>query len=348
MKSFWFGVALAAFVLTGIWLIGVERQITVATPSSRWVFDAYQHKIAAANKANGARVLVVAGSNAMFGIDSAQLEAYWRRPVINLAVNAGLGLPYILDVSRRVARAGDVILMPMEYALYLDDGSPNAQIIDYAIARDSDYWRRLSLIERLNFAVGMTPERWLQGLRRLPDSAVVTGVYGAHHLDARGDQTHSSAADRSLADQDAVRDAKSWRYGARAAKEEGGWALLAAYESWRYGAMAAKEKGGWALLAAYAKWAREHDVCVIAVPAVMLYDDKYDQDPQEAAFYAGVPDRIRSAGIAYVGSPRDFMYPPTWFFNTEHHLQDWARAQHTARLIALLKSDPLGYCPKTP
>ena len=36
---------------------------------------------------------------------------YWQKPVINLAVNAGLGLPYILDVSHRVARPGDTILM---------------------------------------------------------------------------------------------------------------------------------------------------------------------------------------------------------------------------------------------
>ena len=324
MKRFWLGAAMAVLFWSGGWLLGIERQLGAGTPGSRWVFDAYQHKIAAANNALGSRVLVVAGSNAMFGIDSGQLETFWNRPVINLGVNAGLGLPYILDISRRVARVGDVILMPMEYALYLDDGAANAQIIDYVIARDPDYWHRLSYFRRLEFALGMTPERWLQGLQQLPDSAITSGVYGAHHLDARGDQTHSSAADRTAADQAAVSAAKSWHYGARAAKE----------------------KGGWTSILAFAQWAQKEGVCVIAVPTVLMHHDAYDQDPQEAAFYASVPERVASLGIPYVGLPRDFMYPAQWFFNTDHHLQDWARVQHTARLIKLLKPDPHTYCGK--
>lgn len=324
MKRFWFGAVLAALFWSGGWLLGIEQQLNAGTPGSRWVFDAYQHKIAAADKAPGPRVLVVAGSNALFGIDSGQLEAFWNRPVINLGVNAGLGLPYILDLSERVARAGDVILMPMEYALYLDDGAANAQIIDYVIGRDADYWHRLSFFRRLEFAFGMTPERWLQGLQHLPDAAVTSGIYGAHHLDARGDQTHSTAADRTAADKAAVSASISWHYGARAAQE----------------------KGGWSLISAYAKWAQKNDVCVIAVPTVLLHHDQYEQDPQEAAFYASLPGRITALGIPYVGSPKDFMYPAEWLFNTDHHLQDWARVQHTARLIKLLKPDPLDYCRK--
>lgn len=324
MKRFWFGAALAALFWVGGWMLGIEQQLNVGTPGSRWVFDAYQHKIAAADKTPGPRVLVVAGSNALFGIDSGQLEAFWNRPVINLGVNAGLGLPYILDLSERVARAGDVILMPMEYALYLDDGAANAQIIDYVIGRDADYWHRLSFFRRLALAFGMTPERWLQGFQHLPDVAVTSGIYGAHHLDARGDQTHSTAADRTAADSAAVSASKSWHYGARAAQE----------------------KGGWGLVAAYAKWAQKKGVCVIAAPTVLMHHDQYQQDPQEAAFYASLPERIASLGIPYVGSPKDFMYPADWLFNTDHHLQDWARVQHTARLIKLLKRDPLDYCRK--
>lgn len=322
MKKFWSGLLLAGLALTATWLLGVRSQLGVPTQSSRWVFDAYQHKIAAANTARGSRVLVVAGSNAMFGIDSGQLESYWNTQVINLAVNAGLGLPYILAVSRRVARPGDVILMPMEYALYLDDGKPNSQVIDYVIARDMDYWRSLSRFEQLRFAAGMASERWVHGLRRLPDEPVTSGTYGAHHLDTRGDQTHSGAADRSPADAAAVNAAKAWNYGAKAASESGGWKLMAEY----------------------AHWARASNICLVAVPTVLLHHAKYDTDTQDQAFYSELANRLRTVGISYVGQPKDFMYPPDWLFDTDHHLQDWARKQHTARLIKLLDRDPRSYC----
>lgn len=309
-------------LLTTAWIAGLHSQLGVPTPSSRWVFDAYQHKIAAAQKVTGPRVLIVAGSNAMFGIDSKQLAAYWGRPVINLAVNAGLGLPYILKVSELVARPGDVILMPMEYGLYLDDGSPNAQIIDQVVARDQAYWHQLSILQRLNFAGSMAPERWVQGLRHLPDSAIVSGTYGAHHLDMQGDQTHSTVSDRTPADQAAIKAEKPKTYGARSQRE----------------------RGGWKIIAAYAKWAQQQHVCLIAVPTVLLHHDQYDHDQQERLFYDGVADKVRSAGIPYVGMPRQFMYPSEWFFDTDHHLHDVARKQHTANLIAKLNQDPLSYC----
>jgi hypothetical protein len=250
------------------------------------------------------------------------LQAYWRRPVVNLAVNAGLGLPYILDVSRRTAHAGDVILMPIEYALLLDDGQANSQVIDYVMARDLDYWRSLSRLDQLRFAAGLSPDRWLQGLQHQPDSPVTSGTYGAHHLDARGDQTHSSPADRTAGDVAAVAAVKPWNYGARAAKESGGWAQIAEY----------------------ARWARSNDICVVAVPTVLLHFAKYDNDPADQAFYTGLPQRMAALGIPYVGKPLAFMYPPNWFFDTDHHLQDWARTRHTERLITLLNPDPRAYC----
>lgn len=322
MMKFCLGAIVATLLLTAGWIQGVRAQLGVPTPSSRWVFDANQHKIAAANALSGPRVLVVAGSNAMFGIDSAQLETFWKRPVVNLAVNAGLGLPYILDLSRRVARPGDVILMPMEYALYLDQGKPNGQVVDYVVARDLDYWRSLSRLGQLHFAAVMAPERWVQGLRHLPDGPVTSGTYGAHHLDARGDQTNSAATDQTPANVAAVAAAKAWDYGQRAASDGGGWDLMADY----------------------GRWAKANKICLVAVPTVLLHHAKYDTDPLDIPFYAGLPERLRALGVAYAGVPRNFMYERSWFFDTDHHLQDWARKQHTAKLIAQLDPVAENYC----
>lgn len=326
MLKFWSACIAVLVLMSGAWLFGVKYQLGNGTPSSRWVFDAYQHKIAAANAVAGPRTLVVAGSNAMFGIDSAQLSLYWARPAINLGVNAGLGLPYILYLSQTVARRGDVILLPMEYALYLDEGNANAQVIDYVIGRDPQYWHMLPFHKKMALVSGMSPERWIQGLRKVSDLPVSAGTYGAHHLNPVGDQTHSSPQDRQASDTAAIAVAAS------------------PAKAWKYGARAAEETGGWEAMAKYAKWAHEEGICLIAVPTVLLHHASYDTDPVEKAFYAGLPQRIQGLGIKYVGKPRDFMYQPDWFFDTDHHLQDWARARHTASLIALLDKDPQTYC----
>jgi hypothetical protein len=212
--------------------------------------------------------------------------------------------------------------MPMEYALYLDDGKANAQIIDYVMARDLDYWRRLSRLEQLQFAAGLGADRLLNGLRHLPDGPVTSGTYGAHHLDARGDQTHTSAKDRTAGDIAAVAATKPWSYGHRAATETGGWKIMAAY----------------------AQWAKSNHICVIAVPTVLQHHAKYDTDLEDQLFYKNLPQRVNALGIGFLGRPQDFMYPANWFFDTDHHLQDWARQKHTAALIELLRTSPARNC----
>ena len=149
-----------------------------------------------------------------------------------MAVNAGLGLPYILWQARQVARAGDMILLPLEYSLLVDDDRPNAQIIDHALARDTAYWHAMPPWRQAWFAAALSPERWWQGLRRLDDPPITAGLYGGHHIDAVGDQTHTAPADRSPAEAAAVAASRVWDYGARARTSRGGWAELAAFARW--------------------------------------------------------------------------------------------------------------------
>jgi len=311
MRRFYAAAALGFVLLTLAWVAGLAAQLGAPTPTSRWVFEAYQKKDRIAAATPAPRILIVAGSSALFGLDSAALSRAWGRPVVNLAVNAGLGLRYILWQARQVARAGDSILLPLEYALYVDDDRPNAQIVDYAIARDRSYWRDLPAWRKAWFAAALSPDRWWMGLRRLGDPPVAAGLYGGHHIDALGDQTHTSPADRSP--QDA--------------------ADVAASRVWDYGAQAGSSRGGWPELAAFARWAGNSRVCLIAVPPSLLSQPRYVDDPVERAFYDGLPARVAGLGIPYFGHPRDFMYPADWFFNTDYHLQDWARREHTRRIL---------------
>ncbi len=322
MQRFWLTAALAFALATAAWISGLEAQIGVPTPSSRWVYEAYHKKDRIAAETPSPRVLVVAGSGALFGLNSAAISRAWNVPVVNMAVNAGLGLPYILWQARQTARAGDVILMPLEYTLYVDDDRPNAQIVDYAVARDTAYWHALPRWQAAWFAAAMSPDRWWQGLRHHDDPPIAGGLYGGFHIGPDGDQTHTAPADRTQQEATEVAAARVWDYGARGETSQGGWDQLAAF----------------------AVWARNARVCLIAVPTAFLTQTRYSTDPVERAFYDTLPDRVRALGIPYLGQPRDFMYPVGWFFNTDYHLQDWARREHTRRILAIPGLSPATAC----
>nr|WP_315475654.1 hypothetical protein [uncultured Undibacterium sp.] len=321
---FWLGFLGAFLGLSWLWILGINAQLGNGTPTSRWVFDAYQHKSIAAQKIDSPKVLIVAGSNAMFGIDSGQISEHWQRPTVNLAVNAGLGLDYILIKAQQLAKPGDIIFLPLEYALFLDNGEANSQIIDYVIARDLIYWHQLPLTKKSAYAAGMSPERWIQGLRMPEDHPVTMGTYGAHHLDAAGDQTNSGREHQQSQEKTAVELA------ATPAK------------AWHYGERATQESGAWARIGQFANWAKLQKICVIAAPTALLDHASYHNQILERAFYESLPGKVTALGIPYVGKPFDFMYPSSNFFDTDHHLQSWARTLHTRKLIALMQQN--AYC----
>jgi hypothetical protein len=324
MSRFFIGLIVAFLLCSVAWVTGIQQQRDVPTAMSRWVFDAYQLKTRAAQTTTGQRILILAGSNALFGIDSGLLESTWQRPVVNLSLNAGLGLPYILDFSRHVARAGDIVLLPIEYGLYLDNGSPRTQFIDYVLARDPAYLDRMETIDRMHFMAKLSPERWIHGLRRLPDHPVDSGTYGIHHMDRRGDQTHTALDGRTSAE---TQDLQT-----------------AARKIHNYGFRALNESGSWKILENYSRWAKEHHICLLAVPSALLGHTEYVSDPVERNFYETLPDRIRATGIPYYGKPLDFMYPADRFFNTEYHLESHARTKHTTGLIDSLGQHPDQLC----
>ncbi len=322
MQRFWLATGLSFLLATVAWLAGLEMQIGVPTPMSRGVFEVYGKKTQIAAATPSPRILLAGGSGTLFGLDSSVLSAAWGLPVVNMAVNAGLGLRYILWQTSRTARAGDTILLPLEYALFVDDDRPNAQIVDYAIARDTEYWHKLPFWRAVWFAAALGPDRWWRGLRHPDDRPVESGVFGGHHIGASGDQTHTAPADRTS------RDA----------------ADVAASRVWDYGARDQHNQGGWAQIGDFARWARAAGVCLIAVPPALLAQPRYVDDPVERAFFDGLPARVRALGIPYFGQPRDFLYPPEWFFNTDYHLFDWARREHTQRILAIPGLSPRTIC----
>lgn len=76
---------------------------------------------------NGNRLLLVGGSNLVFGIDSRKLEKDLNKKVVNLGLDAGLGFEFIMNEAIDVVRRNDIVLLSIEYPLY--DADPDLELI---------------------------------------------------------------------------------------------------------------------------------------------------------------------------------------------------------------------------
>jgi hypothetical protein len=150
----------------------------------------------------------------------------------------------------------------------------------------------------------------------------IAGLYGPHRLDANGDQTHSELALRDPALHQAAIKQEAEEYGAGLTDDALGWQL------WREFAETLQGRGA----------------CVIFVPPPMMFKLEYVERDQESRFYRELPASARRNGLYYLGDPREFLYSPDWFFDTNYHLVAQKREFYTRALINLIGDHPLARC----
>ncbi len=84
------------------------------------------------NSLDSNRLILVGGSNLAFGIDSRLMEKKLSKQVANLGLHAGLSLPFMLNEASHLMKTGDVVVLNLEYPLYLDNFDPDIDLIQFA------------------------------------------------------------------------------------------------------------------------------------------------------------------------------------------------------------------------
>ncbi|MNS01986.1 hypothetical protein D3C72_332790 [compost metagenome] len=307
-----FGFALGA----ALWLAAVFAQLGGPTESSRWIAEVYDRKTAAANRVAGPKLLVVSGSNGHFGVRAEELAREAGMPAVNFATHAGLGLDYVLHRARGVVRRGDVVVMPIEYELYVDDGSLNVISLDYLLARDPAYLRSLPLHVQLNALFAVAPDRVWDGLvsKYQGPKRLSTG-YQAETLNPVGDETANDAAHRTPAYERAVATA-------------GPIAVPTVAKGLHPHARAR--------LAEFARFCREAGATmVVSYPSTIAFDRYHT--PEATPFFQAIRATFDELGVPVVGEPKDTMYERAGFFDTRYHLTREMASVRTRTLMSGLR-----------
>ena len=305
-----------------VWVGVVFGQVGNPTKTSQWIFDAYEKKYEIAKSIKKRKIIVVAGSNALFGVDSKMLRRAFGMPVVNYGVNAGIELPLTLFLAKRVINKGDIIISPLEYPMYSYDGTAGVQMIDYILSREISLFWRLSLYEQFYILWHVSMKRVWDGYFNQSKTKVTKGLYGAHHIDENGDQINTQVKYRS-----------AWMFGEvinnYAKKPE------------KYGEEFDKGAMGWGYLDNFVQWCKKRDVSIVFIPSTLLKDKSYFNDEKEKWFYENISKEVRDRGWDFVGNPYSFMYDKSLYFNTNFHLIEKAKDIRTKQIIEDLKKSSI-------
>jgi len=310
MRNFYMFVAFNV-VFLALWLGLVWGQTGNSSKMSQWVYDVYGKKTAIAKKIDGEKIVIVSGSNALFGVDSKMLERAFEKPVVNYGVNAGVLLPYTLYKAKEVINKGDVVLLPLEYPMYNYDGVANSQMIDYIFARDIEAFNTLSLYEQFGMVWSVEFKRILDGYSGYVNKPIKRGLYGAHNVDGHGDQRKTSL-----------------KYKTKGIKKE-----LDSLVANSYGADFDADSLGFTYLEEFVTWCERKGAICIFMPSTLMWFDSYKSVASERWFYENIADVVRSKGWKFVGVPYEYMYDKKFYFNTDFHLTNKGREMRTKKMI---------------
>ncbi len=300
-----------------VWGLMILGQVGKPTKSSQWVWDVSKKKEHYAATLQSKKLVLVSGSNALFGVDSVMLSKAFGYPVVNDAVNAGIGLPSILMQGQRIIRENDIVILPLEYPLYSYDGKPGIQMIDYLYARAPWMLKKLTWSEQLWLFWHVSFKRLLAGYGDGEESPVTQGLYGAHHINIYGDQINTEKSSQSEAMKEEIKRHQE--------------------HPETYSDSFDTQALGWEYLTSFVTWCEARNVTVIFMPSTLMYHPSYKDDKKERAFYENIVHEVKRRGWNYAGIPSAYMYGAEAYLNTNFHLNDEGRKRRTLQMIKELQ-----------
>ena len=288
-----------------------------------WVDALYSRKeVVASRTAAGdhARLVIIGGSGALFGVDGELIEKKLGWPTINFASHGGLGAEYLLDRPKRILRRGDVALMCMEYGLWPQPGGAINQVAwPYFVTYDKAYFRQLG------------PKRAMRALYSVPLGEYWDSFHG--WLTWARDREHQlkDIATYYTANMSPNGDIRAF------------WPAKHAFTAVSGYIYPSRQFESSAYLVEFSRWAKEHGVRVLWTWANVMRQDTrrglaMEQPPPESI------ELLKSLGFEIIGTPAEASYPRECYFDTEYHTQPFCRRVRTEHLIGHLRP-ALGLAP---
>jgi len=311
----WIVLATLAFVCVvggaALWFAAGAGPTELSSGSAQHIYFWQQKKAEILGRAKGSRILLVGGSGPLYSLRAADLERDFGGPVINLGLHAGLGLDYLLTCLQRVARPGDIVVLFLEYGLYVDP-VPGWTLADFVIPYDLHYLAHVSPAEMLAIAGKITPREYIKKLAARFVRQPMDGTPFLMMLNDQGDLIENLRTRQQPYHRDS----------------------LATYSTPFPGTNVNPIQA--ARLRSFFEWTRRNAVTVIAGFPAFLEFAEYAQQPYRG-FYEQVAALYADEGILSLGDPDEFFVKREFFFDSNYHLDDEAAKRFTEKVSQRLE-----------
>jgi hypothetical protein len=276
------------------------------------------------------RILIISGSNSLFGLSAKTISRETGLPTINLGSHAGLGGAYILERSEKLIRKGDIILLPLEYGFYSSSGisedfKKGDILARFLISYDRGSLEKVSATSIANFFFsnafsGDGKKEYMSYfhgnldkkdiLERLQKQKLTGGCYGGLTFNEYGDETCNIGYEDAPVNPVVIKTAMPRE-------------------------ISEIDPGGY--IQQFVKLATTKGAKIIPLYPVSTYTDDY----QDLAFEKSA-QKIKKywadLGIDFQDSLTDSLLPPSLMFDGYYHPKDAGRGKRTKSVITQIEN----------
>ncbi|MEM1369988.1 MAG: hypothetical protein AAGG02_18685 [Cyanobacteria bacterium P01_H01_bin.15] len=308
-------LAITVVICWGIWSALVWGQAGAPTVTSQWIGDIYAKKTEIAKELGSPKLVIVAGSNGLFGFSCQQINAALDYSCLNGATQGGLSLSYLLWRAQQDFLApGDTVLLPLEYELYILRSRLRPTFLDFLWSRDPGYFWTVSSLTQLEMLMGVSTERLKAGWRaKFKPKKLQKDRYSSKTLNQFGDETNNVADARRPEQIARVENSEPFEF-------TGSESLHSNFRT----------------LESFIQWCQQHQIQILTTWPNILEGDTYAK-PEAQRFFERVQAFYQDNNVPVIGSPRDGQRPKKDLFDTRHHLNSMGQQARTVQIIPQLK-----------
>lgn len=318
-----------------IYVILFSLQFGPYLPTEYWVRDIYIVKQHILQQIRGQKIVIVSGSNGLYGIDSSMIQEATGVKTVNMSIHAGLSLDFILDPWQLGLKPGDIVILPLEFEFFNQQVSYNNLTIEAVLSWNRGFFDRLSPGKKIEFITSCSPLRVAASIiqkyirrevRHLLSPAKITRMAEANWSGKKqgipGTLYQNINAYGDIIKNQGTGDIKII---------ETGYGCMVV-RGWEVPASSRKSLGS------FARYCHKNKIKVFFTWACTLKSRRFNlENPVIQENLAKIKGYLASIDILVLGEASDFHFERKYFFDTNYHLNDEGRTIRTKRIIGFLK-----------
>jgi hypothetical protein len=283
------------------------------------------------------KIVLIGGSSMLFGMDSEYLEQRVGIPVVNHGLHGALPLDWLMEVSLKYVKKGDLVVMGLEWPYYLRDYTrTDPWVADQVIAWNASYFWEMNLARKLEFISSISLPTMLRNLWARIRSAALLRRFPYRRTYSEAEVLESYERESGFQTVFSYSHLNMNRRGdmLRACGNVEGGFRDSGYAIGLYSELT-KTSVDFLLQTVKEVEARGARVFLIAPPMIINHTTDAGWFQHRVTYFH---EELRHMGFNVLGGPLDYRFPAAAFYNTEYHLECGYARQRTAILAKQLLS----------